>query len=180
MPAQTHTAVTPRISMFEVRFLQPALVESFKRLAPQYQWRNPVMFVCYIGAIFTTGLGIQAIAGDGEASVGYILNVSLWLWFTVLFANFAEALAESRSKAQAAHLRAAKRDVQATKLRSPKHSVQVRSTNHLDRTHSSATFPEALPAYSSVMLRSRMILLQRAASTRIQSANASGAPATIS
>ena len=82
------------------------------------------MFVCYIGAIFTTGLGIQAIVGTGEASAGYILNVSLWLWFTVLFANFAEALAESRSKAQAAHLRAAKRDVQAKKLRAPKRDAQ--------------------------------------------------------
>jgi K+-transporting ATPase ATPase B chain len=123
MATQAHTAVTPRISLFEPRFLQPALVEAFRRLAPQYQWRNPVMFVCYIGAIFTTGLGIQAIAGEGEASAGYILNVSLWLWFTVLFANFAEALAESRSKAQAAHLRAAKRDVQAKRLRSPKHDA---------------------------------------------------------
>ncbi|MGZ8154079.1 MAG: potassium-transporting ATPase subunit KdpB [Burkholderiales bacterium] len=109
--------------MLEARFLQPAVVEAVKRLAPQYQWRNPVMFVCYIGAIFTTGLGIQAIVGTGEAPAGYILNVSLWLWFTVLFANFAEALAESRSKAQAAHLRAAKRDVQAKKLRSPKHDA---------------------------------------------------------
>ncbi|MGZ8211960.1 MAG: potassium-transporting ATPase subunit B, partial [Burkholderiales bacterium] len=81
--------------MLEARFLQPAVVEAVKRLAPQYQWRNPVMFVCYIGAIFTTGLGIQAIVGTGEAPAGYILNVSLWLWFTVLFANFAEALAES-------------------------------------------------------------------------------------
>jgi len=124
MAIQAHTAVTPRISMFEARFLQPALVESLRRLAPRYQWRNPVMFVCYIGAIFTTGLGIQALVGTGEASAGYILNVSLWLWFTVLFANFAESLAESRSKAQAAHLRAAKRDVQAKKLRAPKHGAQ--------------------------------------------------------
>jgi K+-transporting ATPase ATPase B chain len=124
MPTQAQSAVTTRISIFEARFLQPALVESFRRLAPRYQWRNPVMFVCYIGAIFTTGLGIQAIVGTGEASAGYILNVSLWLWFTVLFANFAESLAESRSKAQAAHLRAAKRDVQAKKLRVPKHGAQ--------------------------------------------------------
>ncbi len=124
MATQAHTAGTPRVSLFEARYLQPALVEAFKRLAPHYQWRNPVMFVCYIGAIFTTGLGIQAIVGTGEASAGYILNVSLWLWFTVLFANFAEALAESRSKAQAAHLRAAKRDVQAKKLRAPKRDAQ--------------------------------------------------------
>jgi K+-transporting ATPase ATPase B chain len=133
MATQAHTAVTPRISLFEPRFLQPALIESFRRLAPQYQWRNPVMFVCYVGAIFTTGLGIQAIVGEGDAPAGYILNVSLWLWFTVLFANFAEALAESRSKAQAAHLRAAKRDVQAKKLRSPKHDAhwQVTSASSL-------------------------------------------------
>jgi len=124
MATQAHTAGTPRVSLFEARYLQPALVEAFKRLAPHYQWRNPVMFVCYIGAIFTTGLGIQAVVGTGEASAGYILNVSLWLWFTVLFANFAEALAESRSKAQAAHLRAAKRDVQAKKLRAPKRDAQ--------------------------------------------------------
>src|SRR4029079_18191308 len=124
MATQAHTAGTPRVSLFEARYLQPALVEAFKRIAPHYQWRNPVMFVCYIGAIFTTGLGIQAIVGTGEASAGYILNVSLWLLFTVLFANFAEALAESRSKAQAAHLRAAKRDVQAKKLRAPKRDAQ--------------------------------------------------------
>jgi K+-transporting ATPase ATPase B chain len=133
MATQAHTAVTARISLFEPRFLQPALREAFKRLAPQYQWRNPVMFVCYVGAILTTGLGIQAIGGEGDAPAGYILNVSLWLWFTVLFANFAEALAESRSKAQAAHLRAAKRDVQAKKLRSPKHDAhwQVTSASSL-------------------------------------------------
>lgn len=60
-------AVTPRISMFELKFVAPALADSLKRLAPQHQWRNPVMFVCYIGAILTTGLGVQAIVGTGEA-----------------------------------------------------------------------------------------------------------------
>jgi K+-transporting ATPase ATPase B chain len=81
-------------SMFQPAFMKPAILESFKRLAPQVQWKNPVMFVCYIGAILTTGLGIQAIVGQGEAPPAYILSVSLWLWFTVLFANFAEAIAE--------------------------------------------------------------------------------------
>ena len=117
-------------SMFELSFVQPAVWESFKRLAPQVQWKNPVMFVCYIGAILTTGLGIQAIVGQGEAPAGYILAVSLWLWFTVLFANFAEAIAEGRGKAQAAALRATRRDTTAKKLAQPRrdatrHSVRA-------------------------------------------------------
>jgi potassium-transporting ATPase ATP-binding subunit len=106
--------------MFEPAFIKPAFVESFKRLAPQVQWKNPVMFVCYIGAILTTGLGIQAIVGQGEAPAAYILSVSLWLWFTVLFANFAEAIAEGRGKAQAAALRATRRDTTAKKLAAPR------------------------------------------------------------
>src|SRR5262245_43396859 len=114
-------------SMFEPAFVKPALVESLKRLAPQVQWKNPVMFVCYVGAILTTGLGIQAIVGKGEAPAGYILSVSLWLWFTVLFANFAEAIAEGRGKAQAAALRATRRDIQAKKLREPKRGAAIQS-----------------------------------------------------
>jgi K+-transporting ATPase ATPase B chain len=107
-------------SMFEPTFIRPAIWEAFKRLAPQVQWKNPVMFVCYVGAILTTGLGIQAVAGQGEAPAGYILSVSLWLWFTVLFANFAEAIAEGRGKAQAAALRATRKDVTAKKLIEPR------------------------------------------------------------
>ena len=107
-------------SMFEPSFVKPAIVEAFRRLAPQLQWKNPVMFVCYIGAILTTCLGIQAVIGIGEAPAGYILAVSLWLWFTVLFANFAEAIAEGRGKAQAAALRAARRDITAKKLSAPR------------------------------------------------------------
>jgi K+-transporting ATPase ATPase B chain len=67
------------------------------------------MFVVFIGSIITTGLWIQALRGYGEAAPGFILAVALWLWFTVLFANFAEALAEGRSKAQAASLRGMKK-----------------------------------------------------------------------
>ncbi|HEX2332442.1 MAG TPA: potassium-transporting ATPase subunit KdpB [Burkholderiales bacterium] len=114
-----HTAPSLR-SMFEPAFVKPALWEAFARLAPQVQWKNPVMFVCYVGAILTTGLGIQAIVGQGEAPAGYILAVSLWLWFTVLFANFAEAVAEGRGKAQAAALRATRKDITAKKLMEPR------------------------------------------------------------
>ncbi|MGZ5232581.1 MAG: potassium-transporting ATPase subunit B, partial [Burkholderiales bacterium] len=97
--------------------LREALVESFVKLLPQHQWRNPVMFVVYVGSILTTILYVQALVGTGEAAPGFILAVTLWLWFTVLFANFAEAVAEGRSKAQAAALRSAKRDTTAKKLK---------------------------------------------------------------
>jgi K+-transporting ATPase ATPase B chain len=122
--ANTTTATIARSStmraMLAPQFVTPAIWESFKRLAPQAQWRNPVMFVCYVGAILTLGLFVQALIGKGEAPAGYILAVSVWLWITVLFANFAEAIAEGRSKAQAASLRAARREVMAKKLVSPK------------------------------------------------------------
>ncbi len=103
-------------SMFERSFVMPAVWESFRRLAPQDQWRNPVMFVCYVGAVFTTLLFLQSVYGKGDAPAGYIVAVSVWLWITVLFANFAEAIAEGRGKAQAAALRATRRDITAKKL----------------------------------------------------------------
>jgi len=102
--------------MFDPVIVKPALVDSFKKLSPRAQWRNPVMFVVYLGSILTTLLYLQALFGKGEAPSGFILAVTVWLWFTVLFANFAEALAEGRSKAQAASLRSAKKSVVAKKL----------------------------------------------------------------
>jgi K+-transporting ATPase ATPase B chain len=100
--------------------LREALVDSFRKLAPRAQARNPVMFVVYVGSILTTILFLQALFGKGEASPGFILHVTVWLWFTVLFANFAESVAEGRAKAQAATLRAARRDVMAKKLDEPR------------------------------------------------------------
>ncbi len=99
--------------------MKRALLDSFLRLTPRYQWRNPVMFVVYIGSILTTVLWIQALTGKGEAPAGFILAVTLWLWVTLLFANFAEAIAEGRSKAQAASLKSARRDTTAKKLAKP-------------------------------------------------------------
>ena len=96
--------------------LKHAFTDSFRRLTPRYQWRNPVMFVVYIGSILTTILWLQALAGQGEAPAGFILAVTLWLWVTLLFANFAEAIAEGRSKAQAASLKSARKDTVAKKL----------------------------------------------------------------
>jgi K+-transporting ATPase ATPase B chain len=102
--------------MFDRALLGPAIVDSFRKLDPRAQWRNPVMFVVYVGSILTTILWIQAGTGAGEAPTWFIGNVAIWLWFTVLFANFAEALAEGRSKAQAAALRGLKQTVYAKKL----------------------------------------------------------------
>ncbi|SFC41905.1 potassium-transporting ATPase subunit KdpB [Collimonas sp. OK412] len=104
------------LTLFDSALMGPAIVASFKKLAPQTQLRNPVMFVVYVGSILTTLLYFQALAGKGEASPAFILAISVWLWFTVLFANFAEALAEGRSKAQAESLRALKQTVSAKKL----------------------------------------------------------------
>ncbi|MBS0580838.1 MAG: potassium-transporting ATPase subunit KdpB [Proteobacteria bacterium] len=105
--------------MFDRSLLGPAIADAFRKLDPRVQWRNPVMFVVYVGSILTSVLGVQALAGHGEAPTWFILNVAVWLWFTVLFANFAEALAEGRSKAQAAALRGLKQTVWAKKLVDP-------------------------------------------------------------
>ncbi|WP_446812029.1 potassium-transporting ATPase subunit KdpB [Methylomonas sp. 2BW1-5-20] len=108
-------------SLLDPQILQQALFDAFAKLTPQQQWKNPVMFVVYLGSLLTTVLWLQALNGESEESAGFILSITLWLWFTVLFANFAEAVAEGRSKAQAAFLRSAKRDIAAKKLDEPKY-----------------------------------------------------------
>src|SRR5450432_3765162 len=108
-----------QLSLFDRKLLGPALVESFKKLDPRVQWRNPVMFVVYLGTIVTAILYGQALAGHGEAPAGFILAITIWLLFTVLFANFAEAIAEGRSRAQASALRNMRQTVMAKKLNDP-------------------------------------------------------------
>ena len=109
------------LSLMDPALVKPAVIASFAKLSPQAQWRNPVMFVVYVGSIVTTLLGIQALQGQGEAPAWFILTIAVWLWFTVLFANFAESLAEGRSKAQAASLRSLKKSTWAKKLKDPVH-----------------------------------------------------------
>ncbi|HEY5806401.1 MAG TPA: potassium-transporting ATPase subunit KdpB [Povalibacter sp.] len=110
-----------KLSMFDRKLVAPALVDSFRKLDPRAQFRNPVMFVVYIGAILTSLIWYQTLDGTGEAPSGFVLAVSAWLWITVLFANFAEALAEGRSKAQAAALKGLKQTVQAKLITHPRH-----------------------------------------------------------
>src|SRR3989441_135182 len=85
-------------SLFDLSIVSQAVVDSFRKLTPRRQVRNPVMFVVYVGSILTTLLWVQALVGRGEAPAWFIFWVSVWLWFTVLFANFAEAMAEGDRK----------------------------------------------------------------------------------
>ncbi len=116
---------------FDPALLGPATLSALGKLNPLHQLKNPVMFVVWVGSVLTTGLFFQALFGRGEAptgtppaapqaAAGFILAVALWLWFTLLFANFSEALAEGRGKAQAASLRQARKDTAAKRLREPR------------------------------------------------------------
>lgn len=98
-----------------------AIRGSFAKLNPRVQFRNPVMFVVFIGSIFTTVIGVAAARGmiDDAGHPAFVLAIAAWLWLTVLFANFAEAVAEGRGKAQAATLRAMRQHVQARRLLGP-------------------------------------------------------------
>ena len=104
---------------FDTKILLRALGESFVKLSPAVQLKNPVMFVVYVGAALTTVFWVASLFGVADAEPGFILGIALLLWFTVLFANFAEAIAEGRGKAQADSLRRAKQDVTAKKLDGP-------------------------------------------------------------
>ncbi|MBI4913804.1 MAG: potassium-transporting ATPase subunit KdpB [Acidobacteria bacterium] len=110
-------STTQPLSLFHGPILRRALVEAGRKLNPLHQLRNPVMFTVWIGSALTTLLWIQALGGHGEARPGFILAIALWLWFTLLFANFAEAMAEGRGKAQADSLRRSRQDVGAKRLK---------------------------------------------------------------
>jgi K+-transporting ATPase ATPase B chain len=100
-----------------------ALLDAFIKLNPRWMLRNPVMFVTEVGSVLTTALWIQALTGHGEARTAFIGGVALWLWLCVLFANFSEALAEGRGKAQAAALRRTRRETKAKKLSEAKYGT---------------------------------------------------------
>src|SRR3984885_11872429 len=103
--------------LFEPEITKRAIWDSFRKLNPGHMIKNPVMFTVYVGSILTTGLWIQSIVGKGEAASGFIFAVSIWLWFTVVFANFAEAMAEGRGKAQADTLRKSRTETFANRIK---------------------------------------------------------------
>jgi K+-transporting ATPase ATPase B chain len=106
-----------QLSLLDRKLIGPAALEALRKLDPRVQWRNPVMFVVYLGTIVTAMLYVQALGGHGEAPARFILSITVWLLFTVLFANFAEALAEGRSRAQAEALRGMRQTVLARQLK---------------------------------------------------------------
>jgi len=107
-------------SLADPRIIRTAIVDAFRKLNPLHLIKNPVMFVVEVGCILTTLLSFQALSGRGEEPVSFIMAISLWLWFTLLFANFAEAMAEGRGKAQARSLKSARRDVTSKRLQEPR------------------------------------------------------------
>src|SRR3984893_9370456 len=116
MAALTH-------SLFDRKLMTIAARDSFRKLSPRHMVRNPVMFVVLVGSLLTTLSLIHTIA-TGGGLIGFTLQITLWLWFTVLFANFAEAMAEGRGKAQADSLRKSRQEAMAKLLADP--------SNHLD------------------------------------------------
>src|SRR5215831_16380251 len=106
-------------SLLDPEIMRPAILESFRKLAPQHVIKNPVMFVVEIGSILTTLIWLRDMIApnSGSQPLWFTFNVSFWLWFTVVFANFAEAVAEGRGKAQAATLRKMRQETNARRLR---------------------------------------------------------------
>src|SRR5579871_5861522 len=106
---------TPVATMLDPKIVMPAIGSSFRKLDPRLMLKNPVMFVVEIVAALTTVIFIRDLATGGE-HLGFTFQIILWLWFTVLFANFAEAVAEGRGKAQADSLRKTRTESQAKLL----------------------------------------------------------------
>jgi len=113
-----------QLALLEPALVRQALLDSFRKLSPRAQWRNPVMFMVWLGSLLTTLLCVAMATGQMSGSAGFTGTISLWLWFTVLFANFAEALAEGRSKAQANSLKGVQKTAFVTSVGAPRHDAQ--------------------------------------------------------
>jgi K+-transporting ATPase ATPase B chain len=123
----SQTGTSKKRALFESSIVRRAVVDSLKKLNPRVQAKNPVMFVVEVGSVVTT---VLLLAPHGAHQFGFNLQITLWLWFTVLFANFAEAMAEGRGKAQADALRKAKSETTAYKLK-PNGEVEEVASSHL-------------------------------------------------
>jgi potassium-transporting ATPase ATP-binding subunit len=141
-------------ALLPVDQFKAAFILSIQRLAPQSQWRNPVMFVVYLGSILTLLLFVHACLSQGAESVKFIGMITLWLWSTVVFANFSEAVAEGRSKAQAASLRSSKKNVPAKKLNGSSRSASISVADSLSLRKGDIVLVEAgdvIPADGEVI-----------------------------
>lgn len=135
---------------------QRAFIDSFHKLDPRRQVRNPVMFIVEVGSVLLTGLWLWTLLGGGSGaeSPAFILAIALWLWFTVLFANFAEALAEGWGKAQAEALRRTRQDTQAKRLKQPGREAEYELVSSANLTRDDVVLVEAgaiIPADGEVV-----------------------------
>ena len=141
--------------LFEPAIVKRAVGDAFGKLDPRRMIKNPVMFVVELGSIFTTLLAIHAlVTGAGDAPAGFITAIAVWLWFTVLFANFAEAMAEGRGKAQADSLRKARREVPAKRLSEPRRdapTTEVPSSSLVLGDHVLVVAGETIPSDGEIV-----------------------------
>ncbi|MFU0919274.1 potassium-transporting ATPase subunit KdpB [Kluyvera sichuanensis] len=114
-----------QLALFEPSLVRQALIDAVKKLSPTIQWRNPVMFIVWVGSVLTSGLAVAMALGPLPGNAWFSGAIALWLWFTVLFANFAEAMAEGRSKAQANSLKGVKKTAFARKLREARYGAAM-------------------------------------------------------
>lgn len=144
-----------RLPLWNFKIIKSAVVDSFIKLNPFYQIRNPVMFCVYVGSLLTSALFLQSLIGKGEASPLFILTITLWLWFTLLFANFAESMAEGRGKAQAESLHKTKREIIAKKLSKPSRDSKIKQIRSKDLRINDLVLVEAgdfIPSDGEVIL----------------------------
>jgi K+-transporting ATPase ATPase B chain len=144
--------------LFDPPIVRRALIDAVRKLDPRRQVRNPVMFTVLVGSVLTTALGVHAVFVGGKESPAFIFAVSAWLWFTVLFANFAEAMAEGRGKAQADSLRQTRRDVQAKKianLQSPTYDFSSNQKLKIENQKS-----EAVAVSASTLRKGDIVLVE--------------------
>lgn len=147
-------------SIWNVGIIKEASIAAILKLSPQHQIRNPVMFAVYVGSILVSVLFLEALFSQGEAPAMFIFNVAIWLWFTLLFANFAEGMAEGRGKAQAQSLRKARREIQAKKLPAASYpNLKLTKANSLQ---TKAPLQEKVTLVESAQLRMGDIVLVEA------------------
>jgi K+-transporting ATPase ATPase B chain len=126
------TTQTASFSPTDPDVIKTAILSAFGKLGPKTQLRNPVMFVVYIGSILTSIFWLQSMVKASSEPGWFTFSISAWLWFTVLFANFAESMAEGRGKAQAEHLKASRRDTVAKKLANAADRTRYKSVASTD------------------------------------------------
>lgn len=137
-----HKIHASKVKGFTRKIFINSCIDAFKKLNPRFQVRNPVMFIVYIFNFFILFLYLQTLLGEGEAHPAFIGSITAWLWFTILFANFSEALAESRGKAQAESLKRLRTEVKGKKLKSSKNTSDYELVSSTDLQKDDLIFVE--------------------------------------